>query len=85
MTLVQQQRLSCIGECLHDKYVSLASTTAAPPMAQPLRTVVVNPTAKHTATVIFLHGLGDSGVGWLFLTEAIAPMLPHVKWVLPDA
>ncbi|CDH60464.1 phospholipase carboxylesterase [Lichtheimia corymbifera JMRC:FSU:9682] len=54
-------------------------------MAQPLRTVVVNPTAKHTATVIFLHGLGDSGVGWLFLTETIAPMLPHVKWVLPDA
>lgn len=54
-------------------------------MASPLRTVVVNPTAEHSATVIFLHGLGDSGIGWLFLADTIAPMLPHVKWILPDA
>ncbi|KAI9322457.1 Phospholipase/carboxylesterase/thioesterase [Dichotomocladium elegans] len=50
-----------------------------------LELVVVPAAEEHTATVLFLHGLGDSGVGWLFLAEAIAPMLPHVKWILPNA
>ena len=26
--------------------------------------VVVAPSGKHTATIIFLHGLGDTGHGW---------------------
>ncbi|KAL1741041.1 Phospholipase/carboxylesterase/thioesterase [Schizophyllum fasciatum] len=53
----------------------------------PLKTLVVNATAKHTATVLFVHGLGDSGYGW----EPVAQMLgrekslAHVKWVLPHA
>jgi lysophospholipase-2 len=29
-----------------------------------LTTVVHDATAKHTATVIFMHGFGDSGAGW---------------------
>ncbi|ESK86812.1 acyl-protein thioesterase 1 [Moniliophthora roreri MCA 2997] len=42
---------------------------------------------KHTATVIFIHGLGDTGYGW----KPVADMfqkdagLGHVKWVLPHA
>jgi lysophospholipase-2 len=50
-----------------------------------LKTVVVEATEKHTATVIWLHGLGDSGIGWLFLTEELGPRFPHIKWILPDA
>ncbi|KZT06516.1 Phospholipase/carboxylesterase [Laetiporus sulphureus 93-53] len=54
---------------------------------QPLKFLTVNPRTKHTATVIFIHGLGDSGHGWkpvadLFRTDS---MLGHIKWVLPHA
>ncbi|XP_057313491.1 acyl-protein thioesterase 1-like [Hydractinia symbiolongicarpus] len=41
------------------------------------------PKAKHTATVIFLHGLGDTGHGWLAGFEDIA--LPYVKYMCPNA
>merc|ERR1712212_557118 len=45
--------------------------------------VVVNATTKHTATVIFLHGLGDTAHGWASAMEAIG--LPHIKFILPTA
>ncbi|KAH9062742.1 Phospholipase/carboxylesterase/thioesterase [Lactarius vividus] len=44
--------------------------------------------SKHTATVIFLHGLGDTGYGWSQPVSAIFrkdPGLSHIKWVLPHA
>ncbi|EMR11445.1 hypothetical protein PNEG_00464 [Pneumocystis murina B123] len=43
--------------------------------------------AKHTATVIFAHGLGDSGEGWKFLGEKLGSsgLFSHVKWVFPNA
>jgi hypothetical protein len=34
-----------------------------------LKALVVNPVKKHTATVIFVHGLGDSGLGWQSAAE----------------
>lgn len=39
--------------------------------------------SKHTATVIMLHGLGDTGNGW----APVAPELnlTHVRWVFPTA
>ena len=40
---------------------------------------------KHTAWVIWLHGLGDSGTGWTHLMHAVGAQLPHVKWSFPDA
>jgi len=43
----------------------------------------VLPTAKHTATVIFLHGLGDTGHGWLAGLDEIK--LPYVKYICPNA
>ncbi|KAH0840235.1 Alpha/Beta hydrolase protein [Lanmaoa asiatica] len=46
---------------------------------------VIKPLAKHTATVIFLHGLGDSGKGWLPIARLIKDELPHVKWLFPNA
>ena len=33
--------------------------------------VVVSPSAKHTASLIFLHGLGDTGHGWASNIAAI--------------
>jgi len=47
--------------------------------------VVIEATSKHSATVIFLHGLGDSGAGWRPVASVMAKQLPHVKWVLPNA
>ncbi|KAG9311876.1 Phospholipase/Carboxylesterase-domain-containing protein [Chiua virens] len=53
--------------------------------ARVLPTSVVIPTKKHSATVIFLHGLGDTGLGWRPAVEMIKSELPHVKWLLPTA
>jgi predicted esterase len=41
----------------------------------------------HTASVIFLHGLGDSGYGWSFLSDEAARSnkLQHVKFIFPHA
>lgn len=43
--------------------------------------------ARHVATVIFIHGLGDSGAGWSFLPELFAAQgrLSGIKWILPNA
>lgn len=38
---------------------------------------------QHTASLIFLHGLGDTGHGWASSIAAIRP--PHVKVVCPTA
>ncbi|KAF8665154.1 hypothetical protein AX16_000619 [Volvariella volvacea WC 439] len=49
-------------------------------------TVTVPATAAHTATVIFLHGLGQSNLTWQEMIRiAFAPQLPHVEWILPQA
>jgi len=55
--------------------------------AAPLKYLTVAATTKHTATVIFVHGLGDSGHGWKPVADTLKadPSLQHVKWVLPHA
>ncbi|RPD67376.1 Phospholipase/carboxylesterase [Lentinus tigrinus ALCF2SS1-7] len=55
--------------------------------AAALKYLIVAPRAKHTATVIFVHGLGDTGAGWQSLAEMYArdSNLQHVKWILPHA
>lgn len=45
--------------------------------------VVVSPSGKHTATLIFLHGLGDTGHGWASTLAEIRQS--HVKVVCPTA
>jgi len=45
--------------------------------------VVAAPSGKHTATIIFLHGLGDTGHGWASSIADIRP--PHVKVICPTA
>ncbi|RHZ89985.1 hypothetical protein Glove_9g353 [Diversispora epigaea] len=50
-------------------------------------TSVIIPSRRipHTASVIFLHGLGDSGEGWAPVMSEIRKKLGHVKFVLPNA
>ncbi|KAI8060049.1 putative acyl-protein thioesterase-1 [Gongronella butleri] len=50
-----------------------------------LQVVTVPPTAAHEATVIWLHGLGDSGAGWYFLAEHLGPQFPGIRWLFPNA
>lgn len=51
-----------------------------------LPSVTVGPTAAHhSATVIFLHGLGDTGHGWAPVMKILARSLPFVKFILPHA
>lgn len=49
---------------------------------------LVFPAVKtHTATVIFSHGLGDTGAGWAFQVEnwRRRERLDEVKFILPNA
>ncbi|CAG2107485.1 unnamed protein product [Medioppia subpectinata] len=43
----------------------------------------VESSAKHTATIIFLHGLGDTGKGWIDTIAQIRP--PFAKCICPTA
>ncbi|KAF2073564.1 hypothetical protein CYY_005113 [Polysphondylium violaceum] len=49
--------------------------------------ISVLPTEKHSATVIFLHGLMDTGSGWEGAIKMIRSQggLEHVKFILPTA
>jgi len=51
------------------------------------RTYTVGPAkgSKHTASVVFCHGLGDTGQGWAQLMQGISPIVPGVKFILPTA
>lgn len=40
---------------------------------------------KHTATVIFIHGLGDSASGLEDIVDMWSASFPHVKFILPTA
>ncbi|WWC63891.1 acyl-protein thioesterase 1 [Kwoniella dejecticola CBS 10117] len=54
-------------------------------MTTTLKHLKVSPKEAHTATVIFLHGLGDSGHGWLPVAKLLWSSFPNVKWILPHA
>ena len=48
--------------------------------------VVINPAeGSHSATCILMHGLGDSGDGWLDAAQAMAKSMPYIKFILPNA
>lgn len=40
-------------------------------MASVVPPVIIRASGRHTATLIFLHGLGDTGVGWAGAFNAI--------------
>ncbi|KAK2194173.1 hypothetical protein NP493_2g19021 [Ridgeia piscesae] len=60
-------------------YLCMGASTSQN-MSQPY---IVKATAKHTASIIFLHGLGDTGLGWSQTFNALRQ--PHVKYIFPNA
>ena len=52
-------------------------------MASRPPSVILNPKSRHTATLIFLHGLGDTGHGWAEAMNSIRP--DFLKIVCPTA
>ncbi|CUA70260.1 hypothetical protein RSOLAG22IIIB_00613 [Rhizoctonia solani] len=53
--------------------------------AAALKSIIVPARAPHTTTIIFSHGLGDTGDGWKPVATMLASQFPYVKWVLPHA
>ncbi|XP_074332933.1 uncharacterized protein LOC141670819 isoform X2 [Apium graveolens] len=47
------------------------------------RTYVVRPKGRHQATIVWLHGIGDSGSSSSQLLESFP--LPNIKWICPTA
>ncbi|KAL2736713.1 acyl-protein thioesterase 1-like [Vespula maculifrons] len=45
--------------------------------------VIISAATRHTATLIFFHGLGDTGNGWASPMAAVRPS--HVKVICPTA
>ncbi|KAF9995541.1 hypothetical protein BGZ80_009026 [Entomortierella chlamydospora] len=50
-----------------------------------LTSVIQAASSNHSATVIFIHGLGDSGAGWAPVGQELGRYLPHVKFIFPNA
>ncbi|KAF8897905.1 Phospholipase/Carboxylesterase-domain-containing protein [Infundibulicybe gibba] len=52
-----------------------------------LKFLTVPAITRHTATVIFVHGLGDTGNGWKPVADMFSndSALQHIKWVLPHS
>ncbi|KAJ7102410.1 Phospholipase/carboxylesterase/thioesterase [Mycena belliarum] len=56
------------------------------PNANMNQVVVIPATQRHTASVIFIHGLGQNTFTWrAMIMDGLVPRLPHVEWVLPQA
>lgn len=46
---------------------------------------ILAPSKEHKSTIIFLHGLGDSGHSWAFGLKGMRVALPNTKIVCPTA
>jgi hypothetical protein len=72
-------------------YITMASAALKNPsiLRHPFFTslmVLQPPQQPATATVIFMHGLGDTANGWMpMLQHELSPSLPHVKFICPTA
>ncbi|XP_028971723.1 lysophospholipase-like protein 1 isoform X3 [Esox lucius] len=61
---------------------------AVPPSSKLLQKCVVSPTGKQSASVIFLHGSGDTGHGVrAWIKDVLVPdmVFPHIRVVYPTA
>ena len=64
---------------------SLGAESAETLLSRMAEPVVVAPSGKHTATIIFLHGLGDTGMGWAGALNTIRPDYLKVILYCSDA
>jgi predicted esterase len=48
--------------------------------------IVIHPNeGEHSATVVFMHGLGDSAEGFSDVAASLSSAMPHIKFILPTA
>jgi predicted esterase len=48
--------------------------------------IVIHPEdGQHSATVVIMHGLGDSSEGFSDVAQMLSSSMPHVKFILPTA
>lgn len=80
---VSRKLFLLIPACLLVLYYLLSpSSRSSPPIMPP---VVFEAIGKHSATIIFAHGLGDTAAGWVPLAQSLRSRYKHIKWVLPTA
>ena len=48
-------------------------------------TLIAEPRGDHVGTLIFLHGLGDTGAGWFSTFQEIQRKNPGIRVVCPTA
>eukprot|EP00933_Yihiella_yeosuensis_P027939 TRINITY_DN2174_c2_g3_i2.p1 TRINITY_DN2174_c2_g3~~TRINITY_DN2174_c2_g3_i2.p1 ORF type:complete len:321 (-),score=67.00 TRINITY_DN2174_c2_g3_i2:288-1250(-) len=49
------------------------------------KTFIAEAPSQHDATVIWLHGLGDTGEGWSDVAPQLQQLLPSVRFLFPTA
>ena len=64
-----------VGRSVSRSCVADNSSVQQPPVSMNVGVppVVLKSARKHTATLIFLHGLGDTGMGWAGALNTIRP------------
>jgi len=50
-----------------------------------LETIIIQPSKKHSASVIFLHGLGNNAKNQQVILQPLAEKFPQVKFIIPQA
>lgn len=60
----------------------MSTAAAVPPYNNLGKPVIIEPTEKHTATVIFMHGLGDTGSGWADVADMWSDAFPYIRFEL---
>jgi predicted esterase len=48
-------------------------------------TIYITPASGHSASVVFMHGLGDTADGWLDAAFYWQNAMPHTRFILPTA
>ena len=48
-------------------------------------TIVIEPSTKHTASLVFMHGLGGNPETWEPVLRRFSVALPHIRFILPTA
>jgi len=87
--IVGRTRTACSAFRLLRAVVAASASVCPSPPSSSLSTmsmapIVIPASGKHTATVIFFHGLGDTGHGWAPVFQDMIRE-PHIKYICPHA
>ncbi|MCE8159184.1 MAG: hypothetical protein I3270_02085 [Candidatus Moeniiplasma glomeromycotorum] len=54
-------------------------------VSQELEKIIIEPTKNHSASIIFLHGLGNDAESQRVICQPLAEKNPHIKFIIPQA